>query len=299
MSAGARPTLILVADDYAMTDGVSVGIRELAVRRRISATSVMTASRHLGAQAASIAAVRDRIAVGLHFDLTLLGPLDPMPRLAPDGKLPNIATLTRRALMRQIDVAEIADELTRQLDKFDASIGFPPDHIDGHQHVHALPIVREAVLGVLTRRYSGPIKPLLRDPGDRLARMRARGRHAGKAAILAALSRGFGAAARAAGFPVNDGFAGVSDFAHGGAMQDFAAAARAPGRLQLVMCHPGQVDDALKRLDPVVARRAEELELLADAARMPFDVWSPQRAANGPPIDWRGVAEQLRTGDAA
>ena len=82
-------------------------------------------------------------------------------------------------------------------------------------------------------------------------------------------------------------------------MQDFAAAARAPGHLHLVMCHPGKVDDALKRLDPVVARREEELELLADAARMPFEVWTPQRAADGPPIDWRGVAEQLRTGDAA
>lgn len=294
MSANAKPKLILVADDYALTGGVSEGIRALAAERRISATSVMTASRHVSGHAQSLVKLRDRIAIGLHFDLTLLAPLGSMPKLAPGGKAPDIATLTRRALLRQIDAQEVAHELERQLDTFEAVVGFAPDHVDGHQHVHALPVIRDAVLAVLARRYRGPIKPLLRDPGDKLSRIRIRGRHVGKAAILAALSRGVGAAARAAGFAVNDGFAGVSDFADGGAAADFAAAARAVGAMHMVMCHPGRVDDELKRLDPVVGRREEELALLADGELMPFEVWSPQRAADGAPIDWSTVAAKLR-----
>lgn len=292
------PFLILVADDYAMTEGISRGIEELAATRRLSATSVMTASRHWPAHAPRLARLRGQLAIGLHLDLTLLGPLAPMPRLAPDGKLPRIGELTRRALLRDIDAAEIAAETERQLDAFERYLGFPPDHVDGHQHVHALPVIRDAVLDVLQRRYRG--QPLLvRDPADSIARIRARRRHATKAIILSGLSRGFGRAVHAAGFLTNDSFAGVSDFADGGALPDFQAAAIAPAQRHLVMCHPGHPDAELARLDPVTTRRREELDLLNDSGRTPFGIWTPDRPADGAAIDWRTFVNEPSHGSAA
>ncbi len=77
----------------------------------------------------------------------------------------------------------------RQLDLFEAALGYPPDHIDGHQHVHALPVVRQALIDVVARRY--PVTPpMLRDPADTKDNIRARGLAVRKALIVNALTRG-------------------------------------------------------------------------------------------------------------
>jgi predicted glycoside hydrolase/deacetylase ChbG (UPF0249 family) len=80
---------------------------------------------------------------------------------------------------------------------------------------------------------------------------------------VAGLARGFRKKARAAGFALNDGFSGFSDFdASADYTADFATYLLAPGSKQLVMCHPGRVDDELARLDPVTASREAELAFL-------------------------------------
>ncbi len=60
--------------------------------------------------------------------------------------------------------------------------------------------------------------------------------------------------------PAQPGFAGYSAFdpnADYGA--DFASYLIAPGARHLVMCHPGEVDDELRTLDPATASRLTEL----------------------------------------
>ena len=52
-----------------------------------------------------------------------------------------------------LDTDEIRAEVARQLDRFEAGLGFPPDHIDGHQHVHVLPGIRRALLTEVAQRY--------------------------------------------------------------------------------------------------------------------------------------------------
>ena len=86
--------IILCADDYAMTEGVSRAIGELAAARRLSATSVHGRPRaHWPAMApAAAACTAAHLAIGLHLNLTLGAPLGPMPRLAPGGELPEPAT---------------------------------------------------------------------------------------------------------------------------------------------------------------------------------------------------------------
>ncbi len=287
-AGGVRP-LLLIADDYAMTQGVSRGIEDLIAAGRLSGTSAMTSMRHWPQHARRIAALRDRAAVGLHFNLTLGRPLTAMPRLAASGTLPSIGALTRAALLGAIDRDEIAAEMRAQLQAFAEHFGALPDFIDGHQHVHALPRIRDGVLAALCEAYGtrgapGP-RPLVRDPGDTMARIRAKGRSVAKAAVLAGLARWFGAAARRAGFATNDGFAGVSYFAPAATEADFAVLREANGAFPLAMCHPGYVDGELAALDPLTERRRRELDLLLADAGWRERILHPSRNADGR-IDW-------------
>ncbi|MEQ1711732.1 MAG: ChbG/HpnK family deacetylase [Hyphomicrobium sp.] len=290
----ARPPgcFVLCADDYAMTGGVSRAIEQLAEAGRISATSVMVTTQHWSALCERARALRGHVAVGLHINLTLGAPLGPMPNLAPGGRFPDIGALTLRAMTGGLDRVEVAAEVTRQIARFEDAMGCPPDHIDGHQHVHAMLGVREGVLAALAGVRTWHTRPLVRDPADSLGGILMRRRAIAKSTALWHLSRGFGNAARAQGFPTNDSFAGVTDFRKDAAATaaDFAQAARGGGPLHLVMCHPGFPDDELRSIDPVTERRRAEFELLSAGRPFKVGVWRPERAADGPPVDWRSVA---------
>lgn len=278
--------ILLCADDYAMTEGVSRGIEELAAAGRLSATSAMTGMRHWPARAARIRELSGQVAVGLHFNLTLGAPLGPMPRLAPSGRLPLVGELVTRAIKGDIDTAEIEAETLRQLDAFEAAFGAPPDFVDGHQHVHALPRVRTGVLAALRHRYSGR-RLLIRDPSAGVVAAARMGVAIAKAMLLTGLSAGFARAAREAGFIVNSGFAGVSAFETGTARTEFTRFAKVEGRFPIVMCHPGFADAELASLDPLTARREEELKVLSNGSPFANRIWRPVRIDGA--IDWNAA----------
>ena len=252
----------LCADDYAISEGVSAGVRKALAAGRLSATSAMTTRPAWPAAARALRALGVPSGLGLHLDLTLGPPLGPMPTFAAQGKLPNVRTVIGGALRGTLALEEIRAEIIRQLDRFEEEFGAPPDFVDGHQHVHALPGVRSALLEALEQRPRGR-RPWLRDPAERFSRIIARRAEAMKAGVVAGLAYGFGAQARARGFSTNDGFSGFSGFDpkadYGRA---FAAYLRATGPRHLVMCHPGEVDEELTRADPVTWSRPRELGFL-------------------------------------
>jgi predicted glycoside hydrolase/deacetylase ChbG (UPF0249 family) len=252
---------ILCADDFAMTAGVSRAILELLAAARISATGAMTNRPLWPAMAKELAAHAGAADLGVHLNLTCMAPLGEMPILAPQGRLPDLAEVARKALSAP-GLADIRAEIARQLDAFEQAMGRPPDFIDGHQHVHALPGVRRAVIAEIAARYpAGGV--WLRDPSDSLPAIMARGLCVPKALTVKALARGLKAQARAAGIPTNQGFSGFSRFdADADYEAELAAALYRPGRRHLVMCHPGHVDEDLPRIDSVVATRPIEFAVL-------------------------------------
>jgi predicted glycoside hydrolase/deacetylase ChbG (UPF0249 family) len=284
--------IILCADDYALTEGVSRAVGELAAARRLSATSAMVTMPCWPAMAQRLVVHRGRIAVGLHINLTLGAPLGAMPRFAPTGTLPRRNAVLVGALLGLVSRAEVRAEIERQLDAFEKHLGFAPDHIDGHEHVHMLPGIRHSLLDVVSRRYRG-LKPLLRDPADTWSATAARGGVQAKAKAVAALALGFGASARRRGLPTNAGFSGFSSFdvnvPYG---EELERALRQPGPRHIVMCHPGHPDAELSALDPVVERRRMEYETLMRDASLVERIWRPERGSDGPPVDWSqtGVA---------
>ena len=263
--SAALARVMLCADDFAMTEGITRGIEELAHQERLSATSAMVTLRHWPLHAPRLKALANRIAIGLHINLTVGRSASVCPRLAPDGALPELQPLIGSALRGRIDVAEIEAEVSAQLEIFRSRIGALPDFVDGHQHVHALPHIRAGVLAALGRYYPGG-GVLVRDPVDAFGAIVRRGAATRKALVIAGLCRGFGKLARSHGFATNLGFSGTSDFAPAVPftleLRRFVVAA---GPRHLVMCHPGYVDDELRALDPVTARREQELSAIHSA----------------------------------
>jgi predicted glycoside hydrolase/deacetylase ChbG (UPF0249 family) len=142
-------------------------------------------------------------------------------------------------------------------------MGREPDFLDGHQHVHALPTIREGLLLAL-ERLGLERAVYVRDPADRPAAIAARRVSAPKAFCIALLARGFGPTLRGRGIATNSGFSGIGAFdARRDYARDFAGFLRAPGSRHLVMCHPGFVDAELEAADGVSATRPREHGFLA------------------------------------
>jgi predicted glycoside hydrolase/deacetylase ChbG (UPF0249 family) len=138
--------------------------------------------------------------------------------------------------------------------------------VDGHQHVHVLPVVRRALLRELEARgYAGRL--WLRDPSDRAASILCRRIGRRKALVVGALAKGFRKSARKAGFETNDGFSGFAPFDLSVApYRIFEDALTRLGPRPVIMCHPGYVDVELRKLDPAVESRVAELTYLGSEA---------------------------------
>ena len=273
------PPVILCADDFAISESVSAGVQELAAAGRLSAASAMVTFPEWPELAARLAGLRDRIAIGLHINLTVGAPLGPMPKLTPAGLLPTIGALTLKGGRGRVDIDEIAAEVSRQLAAFQQGTGFSPDFVDGHQHAHVLPGVRKGVLVALRLAARSVPGLLVRDPADEIGRITKRGTCLAKAMQVAALATGFGRAARAAGLLTNSGFSGFSDFNTSKPYaRELEAGFIAAGPRQLMMCHPGHVDETLEARDGVTVRREQEFRALMGAEGLTERLWRPDRS---------------------
>ncbi|TMI99947.1 MAG: ChbG/HpnK family deacetylase [Alphaproteobacteria bacterium] len=257
----------LCADDYGIAPGVDTGVRDLVSRGRLNATSVMVvAPSFSSAEANALSALnaeKQRVAIGLH--LTLTGPLRPLTSgYAPlaDGAFLPLATTLRLAMQQRLDMTALAAEIRAQFEVFAAAFGRPPDFVDGHQHVHLFPQVRQAALESTSwiapqawMRQCGSALPLRRRLTDP------------KGLLIDWLSREFRARATRLGIATNPAFAGTYTFR---ANADFAALF--PSFLEglpaggLVMCHPGHVDAELERLDPLTTLRQREYDYFCSDA---------------------------------
>lgn len=263
MDNGHTP-IVICADDYGLSMGVCDAIERLIAQGRLSATGAMTGMEGWRRRAGDFRQlIRQHPAdVGVHFTLTGQRPLTPARGLAQDGRLPEIGTLILRAYSGTLPRAAIRDELRAQLDAFEDAWNAPPDFLDGHQHAHGLPGIREIVVEELARRYAGT-GLWLRNCREPAAWARRRGHGWRKALLIGTLTAGTARQAAARDLPSNDSFRGLYDFGlEPGFRTIFRAALQGPGKRVLVHCHPGTVDEELRRLDPLLDPRERELAYL-------------------------------------
>ena len=253
---------VLCADDYGMSPGVSEAICHLIQENRLSATSCMSVAPFWPEHAGWLREARGGADVGLHLTLTEYAPLGAMPRLASAGRLPELPDLMRAAFLGRLDGAEISAELHRQVDAFEEAFDEAPAFVDGHQHVHQLPIIRDVVIAILRGRLGG--KAYVRTCIDAPAAILRRGVAVAKTTLIAALGIRFRRAALRSGIPTNASFRGIYGFA---GAPDYASLfdrfLRDLRPNTLIMCHPGASDDRWLGPDVIVAQREAEYAFLA------------------------------------
>ncbi|XP_061837013.1 carbohydrate deacetylase [Nerophis lumbriciformis] len=163
-----RIKLVVTGDDFGYCPQRNQGIVDCFLAGSVSTVSLLVNA--CAAKHASDLAKRHSIPVGLHANLT-----EGIPVCA---SLRRTSTLTnqcgffhgkmgfRQALQKQqLSMEQVKQELRAQVRLFKELTGHLPHHMDGHQHVHVLPEVREVFAQVLAEHrivYTRvPVEPAL------------------------------------------------------------------------------------------------------------------------------------------
>jgi chitin disaccharide deacetylase len=248
--------VVINADDYAYSAGIDEAILDLAQKGVVTATTALVCSP-LWPESAK--ALRDApLSAGLHLDFT--NPFAPTNA----GQAVSIKQVIWRCWSRSLKAQHALSSIREQLDRYEQAMGRAPEIVDGHEHVHQFPVIREALLEELARRYAAAQKPLLRSTAPRAWR-------GTKAAIIGALgSAALRRKAQAAGFTMTGDFAGVYDFAP---QADLAAlwhawfsSISAHTGTDIVMCHPSYDRDQYDPNDSILNARIKESAWLGSEA---------------------------------
>ena len=209
-----RARIWLCADDYGISPSVNAAIRDLIARGRINATSVMVAAPSFQRSEASFArcaqrrcaARGDRPACDAHRAVQAAE-----RGLRADLRRCNFCRCRRRLVLAHACAASGTSSSlprSRPVRAFVAAFGRAPDFIDGHQHVHLFPQMRDAFLTVAKAkaplawvRQCGRIVPLAKRLADT------------KGLLLDVLSVAFALRAAQLAVRTNPAFAGTYDFA--------------------------------------------------------------------------------------
>lgn len=254
-SVGAGIVIGICADDYGVDKTVNDAIVDLGYRGRLSATSVLVDGPELTDVGRLLSPIS--LDVGLHLNFT-----DAIGDLSVADVLP-LGQLIVRAHARLLNQHWVRQGIQRQLDRFEVLFGRAPDYVDGHLHIHQLPIIRETLVESLNQRY-GQQALWIRDTR---ASMSKHGYHAWAGGIKPWVIGHLGMAtlvklSQRHGWLTNRGFAGVYDFTRPhppyNEMLRFWCSHCENGAL--IMTHPSTQAIAG---DPIGQSRVEEYKTLA------------------------------------
>ncbi len=132
--------LIVNADDYGRSPGVSRGILQAHREGIVTSTTVMI--NQPGVEAQLLEALDcPNLGIGLHLVFTAGQPLLPLTEVSSlvdqDGFFLDQHTLWAQA--ESVSSTQLLSELTAQVERFAALAGQLPDHLDCHHFVHLFP----------------------------------------------------------------------------------------------------------------------------------------------------------------
>lgn len=229
--------LIVNADDFNLTEGVTRGILDGHRHGIITSTTVMvnlpglTRTRDLAREASGLS-------LGLHVNLTLGAPVLPV------GAVPSLVdgaghfVRDRCRVGESGAILEIRAETAAQARRFEEVFGRRPTHLDTHYHMHRLPRILAAVLDV-AGELGVPVRALT---PEMAARIRGRG--------LSAPDRMAGEVGPTAYWTTER-------------LREFIC--RMEEGVTELMCHPGYADEALA-ISSYTTQREGELRALCDPA---------------------------------
>jgi hopanoid biosynthesis associated protein HpnK len=269
---GRRKLLIVTADDLGLTRRVNDAI-EKAYREGIVTTASLMVNGLAFESAAGLLHDNPGLDAGLHLNLTEGKPA------APHGQISSLADaagflyrhpfeLMSGLLRRNVKIPDLEREIRAQIERA-LSANVAVSHIDGHKHVHVLPRVFHLLCAIAPEYGIHAVRSTMEKTPRLYSLIK---RNAGSTKIV---KQFVFAKALAAGFTLSssmnggkalhtpDRFYGITQTG----FLDIRAFADIVDSLQYgvneVMCHPGYVDDDLRRTPTRLhAQRERELEFL-------------------------------------
>ena len=159
--------LIVHGDDFGFSESINDGIVRAHIEGILTSASLVAAGGAFD-HAVALARTHPTLDLGVHLTLTGERPAAPpasVPSLLYDGTSlpPTPAEFLKRFVRGKIAIGDVERELQAQLGRvLDAKL--PISHLDGHQHLHALPRIRGVVAELAQRNAIG----FVRRPRERL-----------------------------------------------------------------------------------------------------------------------------------
>ncbi len=211
------PSLLIVnADDFNLTEGVSRGILEAHRHGIVTSTTVLVNLPGL-VQRRDLAAEAPHLGLGLHLNLTF------GPPVLPPSRVPSLVDAGGQFVHDRArpglagNPSDVRAEWTAQIERFEAVFSRRPTHLDAHHHVHRHPRIFEVALDLA----AGLGIPLRAITPEMAGRIRARGLPAVDRTVGDVGPEAFWNTARLLAF-LRDLPAGVTE----------------------LICHPGRLDGA-------------------------------------------------------
>lgn len=251
----AERRLIINADDFGLTPGVSRGIAEAMASGVVTSASVMVNMMGWDDASSRLGDAPNDVSFGLHLNLVAGRPLTSARSLvdARSGCFHSLARFIYLATVGALRADDLAAECAAQLDRL-RDTGIRVTHADSHRHVHVHPAVANAIRPILCglplRR---PRESLTRNLCDVTATVK-------KLVLAATMGGGVGAE------PSNgevDHFVGISLQGSSWFSERLAHLIDTlPTGTTELMVHPGYADAALFAVDDYTLPRERELTSL-------------------------------------
>lgn len=240
------------ADDYGLHPAINQAILSLLKKQRIQATSCITNIASWPAAAPALRQLKQAmptVQIGLHLNLT-------EPANTASRPLKSWIMLSHSRLIRKKNIYQ---NLEQQYNDFIAQMGQAPDFIDGHEHIHILPVIRDALIQLYKNKCLQQ-KTWIRLPWQKNLKLDWPSQV--KAKIIANIgTKQLSRLLSKNNIAHNQHFAGIYDFKQ--AHNNYASYAdkfqKKPQAKKLIMCHPA---NAMITGDAIAAARVVEYQYL-------------------------------------
>lgn len=243
--------LIVNADDYGLSRGVSEGILR-AHREGVLTSTTYMVNWPWSADFAPLLKGAPDLGVGVHLNVTA------GPPVLPPAAVPSLVGTDGhfykgvRHLLAQVDPAEVRREWSAQVQRFVDLVGRPPTHLDSHHYVHTIPRLA-TVLAAVARDFGIAAARAVR-PGDFLTLPKPAREWAPSGLYALAALRSSPLLSHSGLKVPNRTVLGPWHWRTLVARLQMLGA----GTFELV-CHPGHADATLRRLSSFTAGREQEL----------------------------------------
>lgn len=134
-------TVTICSDDFGQNSAINRGILDLVALGRLQAVTVFSESSGWLQDGSELLEHQSSIDIGIHLNLT-----EALEKGPPLGSL---NTLLIKSHLRLIDRKQVKNLLRQQIDSFTQKAKRLPDFLDGHQHVHAFPVISSVLIELI------------------------------------------------------------------------------------------------------------------------------------------------------